>query len=551
MARKLQWYLKPSDKGGVNSLLLPESVDAEGNVTWKTITDKDEIFRLLAERNTKKLSTSNKPPFATGPLADAIGPYGDNEIVDKILDGTVTHENLGLSPQDVDDELDALLTSLQYATTTPGTKITEMSNDISLEEYKTLFTKTGEMTASSQSKTHMGHYKASCERDNIALVHLSIMQVPFKYGFSLNRWQHSLHCMLLKKELPYIDKLRIIQLIEADFNAAMKILLSRRLMRHADHAGANSNQTHGGRQGRSTYDAMIISQLSTDITRLNRSNLLVKFNDADGCYDRMRPELCSIVLRRDGCPKSVASCHSKTITHMKHKILTAHGESIITIINTLLLKLGGTGQGSAGSGPSWHCHMEPLIDALIKFSPGFQFTDITNTIKFIQYIIGYIDDNTIMCNLPNNTFTQVLLQTATSVLQSWQRLLRHTGGDLSLPKCLFTLITWVPTKNGELRMATVDETPGNINIQTSPTTTKTIRRVEPDHAERILGVRMAATVQMKTEHIYRLEQARVLAARIKKPPLHGSKLKLLIATGYPLLHIAYLLLHSQQKKMKN
>ena len=104
------------------------------------------------------------------------------------------------------------------------------------------------MTASSQSKTHMGHYKASCERDNIALVHLSIMLVPFKYEFSLNRWQHSFHCMLLKKELPYIDKLRIIQLIEADFNAAMKILLSRRLMRHADHAGANSNHTYGGAQ---------------------------------------------------------------------------------------------------------------------------------------------------------------------------------------------------------------------------------------------------------------------------------------------------------------
>ena len=394
-----------------------------------------------------------------------------------------------------------------------------MNNDISLKYYKTLFTKTGEMTASSPSKTHMGHYKASCERDNIALVHLSIMQTPFKYGFSLNRWQKYLHCMLLKKELPYIDKLRIIQLIEADFNAAMKILLSRRLMRHADHAGVNSNQTHGGRQGRSTYDAMIISQLSTDITRLNRSNLLVKFNDADGCYDRMRPELCSIVLRRYGCPKSIATCHSKTITHMKHKILTANGESIITIINTLPLKLGGTGQGSAGSGPSWHCHMEPLLDALIKFSPGFQFTDITNTIKFIQYIIGYIDDNTIVCNLPNDTSTQILLQTATSVLQSWQRLLRHTGGDLSLPKCLFTLITWVPTRNGELRMATIDETPGDINIQTSPTTTKQIRRVEPDHAERILGVGMAATAQMKTEYAYRLEQARVLAARITKAPL--------------------------------
>ena len=67
-----------------------------------------------------------------------------------------------------------------------------------------------------------------------------------------------------------------------------------------------------------------------------------------------------------------------------------------------------------------------------------------------------------MCNLPNDTPMDVLLHTATTVLQSWQRLLRHTGGDLFLPKYLFTLVTWIPTKKGDLRMATIAETPGEI-----------------------------------------------------------------------------------------
>ena len=103
------------------------------------------------------------------------------------------------------------------------------------------------MTASSPSKTHTGHYIVSCERDNIAMVHLLMMNIPFQYGFPLDWWLHSLHCMLLKKDRPYITKLRIIQLIEADVNASMKILLSRRLMRHAEHAGVNIAQTYGGR----------------------------------------------------------------------------------------------------------------------------------------------------------------------------------------------------------------------------------------------------------------------------------------------------------------
>ena len=67
---------------------------------------------------------SNKSPFATGPLADAIGPYGDNDIVDNILDGTITPESLGLDPLTIDKELDALLTALQYATTPTGKKNT-------------------------------------------------------------------------------------------------------------------------------------------------------------------------------------------------------------------------------------------------------------------------------------------------------------------------------------------------------------------------------------------------------------------------------------------
>lgn len=155
-------------------------------------------------------------------------------------------------------------------------------------------------------------------------------------------------------------------------------------MQYADAMGVNSTQTHGCRQDCSTYDIMIISQLSNDITVLNHSNLLIMFNDADGCYNHMPPELRTIAIQRLGCPRLVAYYHSCTSTHMVHIILTFHGISSSTIYNSLSLQLGGACQGSAGSGVSWHCHMEPLLQALTLFSPGFQFNDTTNRIQFIQ-----------------------------------------------------------------------------------------------------------------------------------------------------------------------
>ena len=55
----------------------------------------------------------NTLPFTTKPTVDAIGPYGDNDVVDKIISETATHTTLGLTPNDVDKELDTLIQSLQ------------------------------------------------------------------------------------------------------------------------------------------------------------------------------------------------------------------------------------------------------------------------------------------------------------------------------------------------------------------------------------------------------------------------------------------------------
>ena len=81
----------------MDTLLIP-NIDDNGVTTWKFIYDKDEIFCLLVERNTEKITTSNKSPFAIGTIADFIGPYENNNIVDKILDGTITPEALGIDP---------------------------------------------------------------------------------------------------------------------------------------------------------------------------------------------------------------------------------------------------------------------------------------------------------------------------------------------------------------------------------------------------------------------------------------------------------------------
>ena len=63
-------------------------------------------------------------------------------------------------------------------------------------------------------------------------------------------------------------------------------------------------------------------------------------------------------------------------------------------------------------------------------------------------------------------------------------------------------------------MATIAEILEDIMIQNTPITTEIIRRVELNHVERLLGIRMAVTAGMKTKYTYKLQQSQDLPAKI-------------------------------------
>ena len=78
--------------------------------------------------------------------------------------------------------------------------------------------------------------------------------------------------MLKKKEHPFSQKLRIIQLFEGDFNGALKYLLGRKLMHFATRRGLFSKETFGSRLGKSANEAMLNLQLVLDNHRIWKKN---------------------------------------------------------------------------------------------------------------------------------------------------------------------------------------------------------------------------------------------------------------------------------------
>ena len=204
---------------------------------WKNITSETTINSLLLRQNTTHLTISGNTPFASKPLISLIGQDGEYPVVDKILDGNINIDKIltdttNLDPVLQSPEMKVFIESLKLPTST-ATKspLSTIPSKISLEEYKEMFNNTKEQTASTPP-AHYGHYKASCESDILASVNLTFMNTPFKYGYALERWKISYHCMIKKRDVPYINQLRIVQLYEADFNSVLKFLPGKRMLQH-------------------------------------------------------------------------------------------------------------------------------------------------------------------------------------------------------------------------------------------------------------------------------------------------------------------------------
>lgn len=82
----------------------------------------------------------------------------------------------------------------------------------------------------------------------------------------------SIHCMIEKiRDNPRINKLCIIQLIEAKFNAILKVKISKQLMSLAERHQSLGTQMNGGRRNRVTIGALLSQCLAYNISRQKNS----------------------------------------------------------------------------------------------------------------------------------------------------------------------------------------------------------------------------------------------------------------------------------------
>ena len=120
--------------------------------------------------------------------------------------------------------------------------------------------------------------------------------------------------------------MRIIGLVEADFNTALRIVFARKLMWNVELSGLSLDQW-GGRPNRSAPDCATRKLIYWEYGRYMKIMLASFFSDLASCFDRMKTSLSSIAALRKGMPRSVCLSRSHTIGQMKTRVRTAVGTS--------------------------------------------------------------------------------------------------------------------------------------------------------------------------------------------------------------------------------
>ena len=124
--------------------------------------------------------------------------------------------------------------------------VPEISAFISLGDVKKCVKPWKETTSTSPSGRHLGHYKTSILDDDVAQLHVDMINFPITYGFAPERWTRSVSPLIEKDEgIPLLTRLRVIHLFEADYNLFLKLIYGRRMVKNGERKEAMNNQQHG------------------------------------------------------------------------------------------------------------------------------------------------------------------------------------------------------------------------------------------------------------------------------------------------------------------
>ena len=164
-----------------------------------------------------------------------------------------------------------LLTQLQKLPTLQSTNIHLSDSDFTLGMKLIAEGKT-----SSMSRRHYGMYKALLSFPFTITTMVTLINTAVQNTFMLRRWKKIVQVMLCKKPGNFnLDKLRVIQLLEADINMYFRLIWGKRLIHSTLRQGLFNPEQLGNRPGTMGASGPLLKVLTFDLIRLLKASATI------------------------------------------------------------------------------------------------------------------------------------------------------------------------------------------------------------------------------------------------------------------------------------
>lgn len=353
---------------------------------WLDVTDSDEIKKLLLARNKRHLQQADiEGGTSSTPIMKQVrSDHGLSEFNDQILNG-----NLITSMEATPEILDWFEAIKRPVTPTLETVV----GIIDKEAYQEMFKNATEKT-SSGGEIHYTLWKALAEQDDFAEFLCVMISLPFMYGFPNPRWSNEVDVMLEKKAgVRKIHLLRIIGLLEADFNTALKYFFAKRMMHNAEQIGISDEQW-GSRKNRSSIDAAMLKLLMFETARVKKATLAGTYYDLCANYDRIFKSISNLIAQRSGMDKNILRARALVIENMRRRVKTALGTSVESYgQEPNEPEVGGEVQGKGDVPSLWCIQSDTLLRAHERGAYGMNLQNPSGTRRIKRCNTQFVDDD--------------------------------------------------------------------------------------------------------------------------------------------------------------
>jgi hypothetical protein len=493
---KRMWYLiKRTVKDPHSPSVLRVQRVVEGKINEYTV--QEDVEQAIQRECEVRFLLAHSAPIMNLLLGEKLRYLSDEALAKAIITGTY----------DIPSTLDPATAMILKEIGKLGIKIVNGdSNEIIItpEDFKRFWKKVNKFTSLSMSGVHYGHYKAAIQdpqSTNVLALQLTIIA---RSGIPPESWSVGLQVMLEKiAGICLVEKLRAIQLYEADFNCYNQFIFGRQAMQTLTDSGYIPEELFS-QKGSTAEDAKFDKTLMADLSWQARQPMAVVSADAAYCYDRVNHVIMSLVwlaLTNGNIPAIVLMLIC--LQTMKFFQRTGFGESRTFFGGAgIRLYMMGLGQGNRAAPPSWIQLSAVLVNVFKQLELGALVVDPI-TQELIHSMGTLFVDETDLYTWKDGLLDpgKLWLQTQLELTQ-WSTLLNATGGALKPEKCFWYMLDY-RCENGECSYA--EMTPQTL-FATNPDGTKSqITQEEVTVSKKTLGIH-DAPAGGNEEHIKYIQQ---------------------------------------------